>query len=229
MEQIVEKEVQKKKEEEETRKTLQERDEALRKEIAIEQEKIRDKEEKAMLEALRLISSEREREHARLVSERDAHIINMGLYKFKLKRRVLSEYELEHSKHGSYKRVLDAALEELKEHRERERQRQRNIEAITLGRDPHSPFRYVTTDLLKDLGLIFRNKSNQSASLLWAKEREARAALMNEVIKSLKRQLEEKIELSRLKQKENVLEREQILDQMDSFHQEVRSRERENK
>lgn len=52
---------------------------------------------------------------------------------------------------------------------------------------------------------------------------------MNEVMESLKRQVEEKVELSRLRQKENVLEREQILDQMDSFHQEVRSRERETK
>lgn len=52
---------------------------------------------------------------------------------------------------------------------------------------------------------------------------------MNEVMESLKRQVEEKVELSRLRQKENVLEREQILDQMDSFHQEVRSRERESK
>lgn len=49
MEQIVEKEVQKKKEEEETRKTLQERDEALRKQIAIEQEKLRDKELQMMV------------------------------------------------------------------------------------------------------------------------------------------------------------------------------------
>lgn len=44
MEQIVEKELQKKKEEEETRKLLQERDEALRKQIEIEQERLKTKE-----------------------------------------------------------------------------------------------------------------------------------------------------------------------------------------
>lgn len=44
MEQIVEKEMQKKKEEEETRKVLQERDESLRRQIQIEEERLREKE-----------------------------------------------------------------------------------------------------------------------------------------------------------------------------------------
>lgn len=44
MEQIVEKELQKKKEDAETRKCLQERDEALRKQIQIEEQKLREKE-----------------------------------------------------------------------------------------------------------------------------------------------------------------------------------------
>lgn len=44
MEQIVEKEMQKKKEDEDTRKVLQERDEALRRQIQIEEERLREKE-----------------------------------------------------------------------------------------------------------------------------------------------------------------------------------------
>ena len=62
---------------------------------------------------------------------------------------------------------------------------------------------------------------------LWAKEREARSNLMKEVIVTLKKQIEEKIEANIRLQKENVLEREKILEQMDSFHQEVQVKERE--
>lgn len=50
---------------------------------------------------------------------------------------------------------------------------------------------------------------------------------MHEVISTLKRQVKEKIEANRQQQKANVLEREQILQQMEGFHDEVRARERE--
>lgn len=43
-----------------------------------------------LLDELKHISSEREKELARLVSERDATIVNMGLHKYKLKKKVLS-------------------------------------------------------------------------------------------------------------------------------------------
>ncbi|GBP74716.1 hypothetical protein EVAR_103550_1 [Eumeta japonica] len=62
---------------------------------------------------------------------------------------------------------------------------------------------------------------------LWAKEREARSILMQEVLSALQHQVEEKIEMNRQRQKENVLEREQILNQVEDFHQEVRAKERE--
>lgn len=45
MEQLVEKEIQKQKDEEETRKTLKERDEMLRRQIQIEEERLKEKEE----------------------------------------------------------------------------------------------------------------------------------------------------------------------------------------
>lgn len=50
---------------------------------------------------------------------------------------------------------------------------------------------------------------------------------MNDVVCTLKKQVEEKIEANKQKQKANVLEREQILGQMEGFHDEVRARERE--
>ncbi|KAJ0173046.1 hypothetical protein K1T71_011222 [Dendrolimus kikuchii] len=260
MEQIVEKEIQKKKEEEETRKTLQERDEALRRQIQIEEFRLKEKEQQMMelredlegqiselseketivkqlrkqeerermtLDELNFISCERDKEHARLVSERDAHIINMGLHKYKLKRKViavmkeidldlemlermritvLQENEAEQEKCVNHKRVLDAALLELQEYKEKERQRQRNIEAMYDGE---------------------ARQINDKQDKLWAKEREARAVLMNDVILTLCRQVEEKIEANRMRQKANVLEREKILENMDTFHQEVRARERE--
>ncbi|CAB3246282.1 unnamed protein product [Arctia plantaginis] len=260
MEQIVEKELQKKKEEEDTRKVLQERDEMLRKQIEIEEKRLREKEqqvkelreslegqiaelseketivkrlrkqeerEKCILDELQFISSEREREHARLVAEREATIVNMGLHKYKLKRKVIAvmgeieldllmldklrnallrEHESEQETIGYYKRVLDSALAELEEHRERERQRQRTIEAMYDGE---------------------ARQINDKQDKLWAKEREARALLMNEVLSTLKRQVEEKIEANRKQQKANVLEREKILSQMENFHEEVRANERE--
>ncbi|KAG6446866.1 LOW QUALITY PROTEIN: trichoplein keratin filament-binding protein [Manduca sexta] len=260
MEQIVEKEMQKKKEEEETRKTLQERDEMLRKQIQLEEQKLREKEqqmkelrnslegqiaelseketivkqlrkqeekERHLLDELMFISSEREREHAKLVLEREAIIVNMGLHKYKLKRQVmavmkeieldlemleklqqtvLKEHEAEQEKCANHKRVIDAAIKQLQEHREREQQRQRNIDAMYDGE---------------------ARQINEKQDRLWAKEREARAVLMNEVMTTLRKQVEEKIEANRQRQKANVLEREKILEQMDSFHQEVRSRERE--
>lgn len=43
-----------------------------------------------ILDELQFISNEREREHAKLTAERDANIVNMGLHKYKLKRKVLS-------------------------------------------------------------------------------------------------------------------------------------------
>lgn len=46
--------------------------------------------ERLILEELQFISSEREREHTRLKAERDADIVNMGLHKYKLKRKVIS-------------------------------------------------------------------------------------------------------------------------------------------
>ncbi|XP_049879634.1 trichoplein keratin filament-binding protein-like [Pectinophora gossypiella] len=260
MEQIIEKEMEKKKQEEETRKTLQERDEALRRQIEIEEQRLKEKEqemrelrsslegqiaelseketvvkrlrkqeerERLILDELQLISSEREGELARLTAERDAMIVNMGLHKYKLKRKVVSilkeieldlemlekirkavlkDYEAEKDKSTKYKRVLDAALVELEEHRERERQRQRNIDAMYDGE---------------------ARQINDKQDKLWAKEREARASLMQEVLSALKRQVEDKIEASRQQQKANVLEREQILEQMDSYHQEVKAKERE--
>ncbi|CAG5044326.1 unnamed protein product [Parnassius apollo] len=260
MKQIVEKELQKKKEEEETRKCLQERDEALRRQIQIEEERLREKEqqmkelreslegqiaelseketavkklrkqeerEKLILDELRFILDEREREHARLISERDTNIVNLGLHKYKLKRKVaavmkeieldlnilekmqkalIRDYELEQGKCASYKRILDAALQELKEHRERERQRQKNIEAMYDGE---------------------ARQINEKQDKLWAKEREARSILMNEVMSTLSRQVQEKIEAGRQLQRANVLEREKILQQMENFHHEVRARERE--
>lgn len=51
--------------------------------------------------------------------------------------------------------------------------------------------------------------------------------LMKEVLSTLRRQVEEKIEANIQKQKANVLEREKILEDMDSYHQEVRANERE--
>ncbi|KAJ2942862.1 hypothetical protein O0L34_g15052 [Tuta absoluta] len=260
MEQIVEKEMQKKKEEEEMRKTLQERDEALRRQIQVEEERLREKEqqmrelrnslegqiaelseketfvkqlrrqeerERLILDQLLHISSERDRELQRLTAERDATIINMGLHKYKLKRKVISvlkeieldlamlekiraavlkDYENEKSKCGSYKRVLDLALAELEEYRDKERQRQKNIDAMYDGE---------------------ARQINEKQDKLWAKEREARAALMQEVLSTLQRQVEEKIEASREQQRQNVLEREQILEHMDSFQQQVRARERD--
>ncbi|CAH0713787.1 unnamed protein product, partial [Brenthis ino] len=260
MEQIVEKEMQKKKEDEDTRKILQERDEVLRRQIQIEEERLREKElqmkelrnslegqiaelseketvvkklrkleerERLILEELQMLTSEREREHAKLVANRDVHIINMGLHKYNLKRKViavineidlelqmlakirnsvLKDYEANREKCANYKRTLDAALRELEEHRERERQRQKNIDVMYDGE---------------------ARQINEKQDKLWAKEREARSNLMKEVIKTLKKQVEEKIEANIRLQKENVLEREKILEQMDSFHQDVRAKERE--
>lgn len=260
MEQLVEKEVQKKKEEEETRQILKERDETLRRQIEMEEEKLKEKEiqmkelreslegqiaelneketivkhlrkleerERLILDQLQFISCEREREHRRLVSERDANIVNMGLHKYKLKKQViavvkeieldiqmleklrkaiLKDYESEQEKCANHRRVLDAALRELEEHRERERQRQKNIETMYDGE---------------------ARQINEKQDKQWAKECEARALLMSEVISTLRSQVEEKIEANIQKQRANVLEREKILEQMDSFHQEVRAKERE--
>nr|XP_013189573.1 unnamed protein product [Amyelois transitella] len=260
MQQLVEKEMQKKKEEEEARKVLQDRDEALRRQIQIEEERLKEKEkqmrelreslegqiaelseketavkklrkveerERFILEELQLISSEREREHRRLKAERDANIVNMGLHKYKLKRKVISilkeidldlqmlekinaavlkDVESEQEKCANHKRVLDSALRQLEEHQDRERQRQKNIEAMYDGE---------------------ARQINEKQDKLWAKEREARSALMDEVLSALKRQVEEKLQMNIEKQKANVLEREKILEEMDSFHKEVRSRERE--
>ncbi|KAM3963829.1 trichoplein keratin filament-binding protein [Aphomia sociella] len=260
MEQIVEKEMQKKKEEEETRKILQERDEALRRQIQAEEEKLKEKElqmkelreslegqiaelseketivkklrrieekEKLKLDELKFISSERERELVRLRAEREANIINMGLHKYKLKRKVISvmkeieldlemlekikaamlkDYENEKDKCLNHKQVLDTALAQLEEYRLRERERQKNIEAMYDGE---------------------ARQINEKQDKLWTKEREARAILMEEVMSTLQRQVEEKIEANVQRQKANVLEREKILEQMDSFHQEVKAKERE--
>lgn len=43
-----------------------------------------------ILDELQFIRKEREAEHKRLVAEREANIINMGLYKYRLKQKVLS-------------------------------------------------------------------------------------------------------------------------------------------
>lgn len=45
----------------------------------------------------------------------------------------MKDYEADREKSAKYKSVLDAALQELEEHRERERQRQKNIEAMYDG------------------------------------------------------------------------------------------------
>lgn len=52
---------------------------------------------------------------------------------------------------------------------------------------------------------------------------------MADVLATLKRQVEANIEANRQRQKANVLEREKILEDMESFHQEVREKERETK
>ncbi|CAH2052049.1 unnamed protein product, partial [Iphiclides podalirius] len=260
MEQIVEKELQKKKDEAETRKCLEERDEALRKQIQVEEERLREKElqmkelreslegqiaelsekekivkklrqqeekEQLLLYELQCIAEEREKEHARLMSERETLIVNMGLHKYKLKKKVaavlqeietdlamlekvqhavIKDYATEQEKRSSYKRIVDAALREVEEYKERDRQRQKNIEAMYDGE---------------------ARQINEKQDKLWAKEREARSILMKEVVSTLSKQLEEKIEASRQKQRENVLDRERILQQMEDFNHEVRAKERE--
>lgn len=50
---------------------------------------------------------------------------------------------------------------------------------------------------------------------------------MNEVITTLKKQIEDRIDANRRLQQANVIERENILEQMDRFHHEVKARERE--
>ncbi|VVC95892.1 unnamed protein product, partial [Leptidea sinapis] len=238
MEQIVEKEMQRKKEEEETRKILQERDETIRKEIELEEERLHKKDlhmkelrsdlqgqiaelseketavkklrnfedkERMILEELIFLSKEREREHNKLVAERDSCIVNMGLHKYKLKKK---DYESDKEKHGNYKRILDAALVELEQYREREQGRQKNIEHMYDGE---------------------ARQLNEKQDQLWAKEREARSILMNEVILTLRKQVEEKLEQNIQQQRENVLEREKIVEQMESFHKEVKAKEQETK
>ncbi|XP_068623693.1 trichoplein keratin filament-binding protein-like isoform X2 [Battus philenor] len=164
MEQIVEKELQKKKDEEETRKCLQERDEALRRQIKMEEERLKEKEQQM--------------------------------------KDIIAEQE----KCTSYKRIIDAALQELEECREKERQRQKNIEAMYDGE---------------------ARQINEKQDKLWAKEREARSILMKEVILTLQKQLEDKIEAGRELQRANVLERESILQDMEDFHKQVRAKERD--
>ncbi|KAF9805776.1 hypothetical protein SFRURICE_009408 [Spodoptera frugiperda] len=196
------------------------------KETIVKRLRKQEEKEKLILDELLFISCEREREHTRLVAERDTSIVNMGLHKYKLKKKVLSvmkeieldlemldklrravqkDYDSEKDICSNYKRVLDAALSELVEHRERELQRQKTIEAMYDG----------------EARMI-----NEKQDKLWAKEREARALLMTEVVATLKRQVEEKIEANRQKQKMNVLEREKILEQMEQFHQEMKANER---
>ncbi|KAG7303481.1 hypothetical protein JYU34_012005 [Plutella xylostella] len=258
--QIVEKELQKKKEEEDTLKILKERDEALRKQIQVEEERLKEKElqmkdlrnslegqiaemseketvvnqlrkleekEQMKLEQLKYLASEREKQHAKLKGERDATIVNMGLHKYKLKQKVLAvmkeieldldvmrqiqkaflkDYESEISKCSSYKRVLDDALSTLEQCRERERARQSNIDAMYDGE---------------------ARQINEKQDRMWAQEREARACLMADVVATLARQVQERLEANRVRQRENVLEREKILGDMERFHSEVKSKERE--
>lgn len=68
------------------------------KETIVKKLRTLEEKERMKLEELQTLSKEREREHTRLVAERDAHIVNMGLHKYKLKRKVISvisEIELE--------------------------------------------------------------------------------------------------------------------------------------
>lgn len=60
------------------------------KETIVKRLRKQEEKQKIILDELQYISCEREREHARLVAERDACIVNMGLHKYKLKRRVIS-------------------------------------------------------------------------------------------------------------------------------------------
>jgi thymidine kinase len=60
------------------------------KETAVKKLRKMEERERLILDELQFISSEREKEHARLVAERDANIVNMGLHKYKLKRKVIS-------------------------------------------------------------------------------------------------------------------------------------------
>lgn len=68
------------------------------KEKLVKQLRLQEERERNILEELTSIARDREREHARLVAERDAYIVNMGLHKYKLKRKVasvLKEIELD--------------------------------------------------------------------------------------------------------------------------------------
>lgn len=60
------------------------------KETIVKRLRQQEEKERLILDELQFISKEREREHARLVAERDANIVNMGLHKYKLKRKVLA-------------------------------------------------------------------------------------------------------------------------------------------
>ncbi|CAG4932726.1 unnamed protein product [Colias eurytheme] len=173
LEQIVEKEVQKKKDDEETRKILQERDEALQKQIQLEEQRLREKElqmrelrsgleeqiaelseketavkklrtfeekERMILDELQFISNEREREHLKLVAERDTSIINMGLHKFKLKKKVLSvlnEISLDLKMLERIKRAIIKARDRNRAERERESSVEREIRR-SRDRDRHT-------------------------------------------------------------------------------------------
>ncbi|CAG9104565.1 unnamed protein product [Plutella xylostella] len=301
--QIVEKELQKKKEEEDTLKILKERDEALRRQIQVEEERLKEKElqmkdlrnslegqiaemseketvvnqlrkleekEQMKLEQLKYLASKREKQHAKLKGERDATIVNMGLHKYKLKQKVLAvmkeieldldvmhqiqkaflkDYESEVSKCSSYKRVLDDALSTLEQCKERERARQSNIEAMYDGEarqinEKQDRCGTRVDDALSTLEQCRERERarqsnidamydgearqiNEKQDRMWVQEREARACLMADVVATLARQVQERLEANRARQRENVLEREKILDDMERFHSEVKSKERE--
>ncbi|GBP74719.1 hypothetical protein EVAR_103553_1 [Eumeta japonica] len=187
MEQIIEKEMQKQKEEEETRQIIKERDESIRRQIQIEEERLREKEQKMkelrscledqiaelsdkekavgmlrkqeekqriVLDQLKFLAKDRVKQHEKLASEQKTMLINMGLYKYKLKQKVkavlmeidldlqmlenikltmLKDFIEEIEKDPIYKRLLDDAYTQLQEHREREALRQASIEALYDG------------------------------------------------------------------------------------------------
>lgn len=60
------------------------------KEAAVKKLRKVEERERMILEELQFLSKEREKEHAKIVAERNANIVNMVLSKFKLKKKVVS-------------------------------------------------------------------------------------------------------------------------------------------
>lgn len=190
---------------------------------------LRQTEEREMqtLNELRFLMEDRRQILERLESERAASLVNLGLYKHKLRMRVEAVQREIEADLDMLARLARAVVKECNEEKSTVKQNKWILEETM-----RHMTQYCKTEQQRQIHIdaMFDGEARQMAArqeMIWEKERQARRLLMEDVMSTLNKQVQDKLAVNRAQQRQNVEEREVLLTEIERYHREVQDKENE--